>query len=470
MLQTGPSQSLSVPRFPCGTAWWLCVFCSCVFSPGRIDAQELPIAAPEYRGDSERPPRREPAPRVDTAPRVDRTATRLIGRGINQGRVEQAMRAAFGARLTLESSEEIRVYRLVKDDRPLATLIFDDRRDGVLVQSAPAILDQFEVLIAALSQTGTTERLAIVSIERTDRTKLQQALDAYRRGSTQPAPAPPRDSSWLRPRYSPGGLALVNFVFQESSGEATAEEPGAAAPAENQPAEVPRGTGGLDVDVDVQTLPDLDVILLRGRDRDVQKLTEIIQELERLSRETQPQVQVYLLQHSNSEAVAEILQEVTEDLTGRRQGRVTVTPLVKPNGILLIGWGDAVEAMISLIRQLDTPVAANSQFRVYRLRHAPAQNVATAITQFFVNRQGLGPRVQALPDLRSNSVIVSAAPRDQLEVARMVRSLDTDQSEAVNRAKVVRIRNALAADIAETLSSAIESSDVQALPRPSLNC
>jgi type II secretion system protein D len=268
------------------------------------------------------------------------------------------------------------------------------------------------------------------------------------------------------------GLALVNFVFQEAAGEGAANDVAPQPFPANAPPPPPNpgveqgpgivqgraGTGGLDVDVDVQTLPDLDVIILRGRDRDVQKLTEIIQELERLSQETQPQVQVYLLTHANSQAVTEILQDVAEDLTGRRQGRVSVTALIKPNGILLIGWGDAVTAMINLIRELDTPVAEGTQFQVYRLQHAPAATVVTTITQFFANREALGPRVLAVADIRTNSVIVYAAPRDMAEVDRLIESLDTSESKAVNRARVVQVRHALASDIAQTLEQAIQAS------------
>jgi type II secretion system protein D len=222
------------------------------------------------------------------------------------------------------------------------------------------------------------------------------------------------------------------------------------------------------VNVEVQTLPDLDVIILRGRDRDVQRLTEIIQELERLSRETQPQVRIYQLEHANAEAVAEVLEEVTEDLTGRRQGRVRAISLVKPNAILLIGWGEAVEALVELIRQLDTFVTPDSQFRVYRLRHAPATDVATTVTQFFEGRDRLGARVQALPDARSNSVIAYASPRDLLEVDRLIESLDTPDSEAVKQAKVITLRNSLAEDIAETLRDAIQSTAGQGTPSPIL--
>ena len=81
--------------------------------------------------------------------------------------------------------------------------------------------------------------------------------------------------------------------------------------------------------------------------------------------------------------------------------------------------------------------------------------VAFSITQFFTGREGLGTKVQALADIRTNSVIVYAAPRDMDEVRRLVESLDTADSDTVNQAKVIPVRNALAEDIAQTLQQAI---------------
>ena len=249
----------------------------------------------------------------------------------------------------------------------------------------------------------------------------------------------------------------MNFVLQEEQLPADLPPATGDAPAAAPPATELTPGGGLDVDVEVQTLPDLDVIILRGRDRDVQKLTEIIQELERLSRETQPLIRIYQLRFARSEAVAEIVQQVSDDLTGRRQGRVSVTPLVKPNSLLLIGWGDAIDSMLELIRKLDVSVAPETQFDVFRLRHASASLIVNTLTQFFTGRQGLGPQVQALADVRTNSVIVYAAPRDMAEVKRLIESLDAAKSDTVNQAKVIPIRNALAEDIAQTLQQAIDS-------------
>ena len=82
-------------------------------------------------------------------------------------------------------------------------------------------------------------------------------------------------------------------------------------------------------DVEIETLPDLDVIILRGRDRDVQELKRLIEEIERLSAETQPVIEIYPLKHVGGEALALITSQVDTELTGGRQGRVTITPLVK---------------------------------------------------------------------------------------------------------------------------------------------
>ncbi len=158
------------------------------------------------------------------------------------------------------------------------------------------------------------------------------------------------------------------------------------------------------------------------------------------------------------------MQQVSEDLTGRRQGRVSATPLVKPNALLLIGWGDAIDSMVELIGKLDRAVAPETQFEVFRLQHAAAPLIANSLSQFFSEREGLGPTVQALADIRTNSVIVYAAPRDMEEVQRLVESLDKAGSEAVNRARVITIRNALAADVADTLQQAIDSADGTGAP------
>jgi type II secretion system protein D len=208
--------------------------------------------------------------------------------------------------------------------------------------------------------------------------------------------------------------------------------------------------------IDIETLPDLDAIILRGRNKDIDQLAEIIRQLELLSRQTQPTIEIVPLSHSPSAAIAEVIEETQESLIGTRQGRAQVIPLAKPNALLLIGWGEAVKALKELAEKLDQPVTADTQFLVFRLKHATATAVQEAIETFFDGRDAqLAPQIQSTVDQRTNSLIVHAAPRDLDEISQLVESLDVPQGETVHQTRVFEIRNSLADDIAQTLQDAI---------------
>lgn len=214
----------------------------------------------------------------------------------------------------------------------------------------------------------------------------------------------------------------------------------------------------LNESIQVEVLPDLGVIILRGRQNEVQELSRVLRELERLSAETQPEVQIVPLRFVQSDAIESIIASTSADLISGRVGKVSITSLVKPNALLLIGWGDAVEAILDLIQKLDQPVAAESQFEVFRLQQAEATQVQTSLNAFFQNRGGLGVRIQAIADARTNSLIVFSSPRDRNEVRRLIEELDVPGFQVKRQARVVKIRNAIASELAVTLRAAIQAS------------
>ncbi len=210
-------------------------------------------------------------------------------------------------------------------------------------------------------------------------------------------------------------------------------------------------------DVQVEVLPDLDAVILRGRDADIDELTKVIRRLEELAAGAQPQIEVYQLQHAPGDAISEIIEEVAEDYTGPRQGRVAVTALSKPNALLIVGWGNALQATLELIRKLDQPVAATSEMQIIPLRNAAAEETSQTIQQFFDGRTGLGPRVLVTPDRRTNALIIHAAPRDLAEVRRMIEQLDVVRRDSVNRATVFQLKHSLATDLATVLQNALQA-------------
>ena len=59
-------------------------------------------------------------------------------------------------------------------------------------------------------------------------------------------------------------------------------------------------------------------------------------------------------------------------------------------------------------------------------------------------------------DVRTNSLIVSAGPRDMAEIAALVARIDTPSGAAVDQVRVFPLRNAVATEMAEVLRDAIQ--------------
>lgn len=391
-------------------------------------------------------------------------------------RVQQQLSAIFANRLQVRRLGEREVFLLTTatKSQSILELEYDVARSGVLIGGPEAAVQQLAKIVHTLASDGEGQqvRAKVFRVHRKNHSAVQEMV------------RPPNrlrgDSSSLRRPTDRGGAQLgavqlggvqpsgvraasgvapARYLYQEPGSEAAGQRPpvgqeGAGRPAPEAIDELPlRQFEG----VEIESLPDLDVIILRGTDQELEQLAEIIQQLERISRETQPQVEIYHLRYANGEAVADLVAESSPDLVDTRAGRVSLTPLVKPNAIMLIGWGDAVQAVLQLIRQLDKPVSPQSQSTVFRIRHAPAGQVQETLESFFGARNGLGPRISTAVDPRTNSLIVHAAPRDMSEVRRIVEEIDRPDSSAVNRAHVFRIEHALAADVAATLQQAINA-------------
>lgn len=338
-----------------------------------------------------------------------------------------------------------RVYELSVREPSIRTSLIFDPNNGRMVLSGPTtIIGQLKSLVERLSeQSNNGYRVQVHRLQRENHSSLRDAVRTINDQRSGPSRTLLQND---QSRFTmPPGSMIRPVVFQ------TISDQGDAKPAE----QALRQFEG----VEIESLPDLDVILLRGRQPDLDQLAEVIEQLERISEDTQPTVQILPLQHASSEGIATIIETVSDDLIGGRQGRVLVTPLVKPNALLLIGWGDSVSTIIDLAKKLDTPVVPSTQSTVFRLKHASAGTVAAAVESFLENRAGLGPKVTVTPDLRTNSLVVYAAPRDLMEVRKLIDDLDQPMGKAILKTKIIQIKNSLAEDIAETLEEAIGDPD-----------
>jgi len=478
-------------------------------SDGRSNSATRLLSAPEPTSpqSSQSPPTRSPTstrsdltPQPPSATTTLKTTRRLMPLPIGQSKaLRDHVLRLFGDRLQIDdktTGQTSRGQEFASQapsgqwsmSTPSGTLRigFDLQREDVLIDGPVSVVDQFGRLLTALvgryqrqsSDLNGLPQQRVLMLQREVQPQVQRVLR-----STSPETSDPNGNG--ASLKDPRAEILFRLTgLQQASTQVTEQLPAPngepnrpnapntppKTPPENQPNTAPAERADSPSlpqleGVEVQTLPDLDAIILRGRDQDLDQLAEIIRELEQLSRQTQPAIELIRLEHTSSQSIAELIEQTQENLLGTRQGRANVTPLGKPNAILLLGWGEAVAALKELIGKLDQPVPPESQFNLFRLRYASAVSVQETITTFFANRDGgLTPTIRSTADERTNSLIVHAAPRDMLEVARLVERLDTLDGGTVQRTRVFEIENSLAADVAETLRETIAAAGASARP------
>ncbi len=375
--------------------------------------------------------------------------------------VEARLRDLLGARLEpLRAREQGWPDYFLSDKLGAHVELYVDRqRRGIRVVGMESLTNQMARLIRTLDSPTAPEgrKIRVLPVRRADPAKVREAVEAYRTGGTQfesPGPTPPGNQS-SRFHYGHTGIELVAYLFQppgaetpDSAGEEESAE-GSRLPMDGLPQPGP--------DVEYEVLPDLDVIILRGRESDVDDVTRMIEEIERISAETVPEIEIYFLKHVQGSAISEIVMGVSLDLLGGRQGRISVTPLMKPNALLLIGWGEAVKAVKDLIWKLDQPTEPNTQFHIFTLKHAAVATVGATILQTFADRSGMAPQVQITPDMRLNALVVRAAPTDMAEVEMLIQRLDVPSPGPVSQARMFKLQHSLAGDLAMTLQQAISN-------------
>jgi type II secretion system protein D len=187
---------------------------------------------------------------------------------------------------------------------------------------------------------------------------------------------------------------------------------------------------------------------------------QIIEQIEQLSAVTVPAIQIYNLQHAGSMQIGTLLNRLYTQVLESRLGGVSITPLGKPNALLLIGRAENVQMAIQMIEQLDQPVTPTARFEVFPLRHASAAEAKALIDAFLRQDEDgepaqdeeteeaitevdglppLAPRAVVVADIRTNFLIVVASPRDLAEIAALLQRID--QPGAAAQLKVFTIRN-----------------------------
>jgi general secretion pathway protein D len=385
---------------------------------------------------------------------------------------------------TTRSGGNVVVLNLAVAGLPSTSIEIDRNRSELVISAPQDQITAWRQAVGFIDQSPleSDQSIRMVRIERSGPAPIQRAvrLLGLADGSTDDTQtADTRQPKWRKPR-----VVARTVAFPQQGDAAGGNAPGgngvgdakAQAPADNAEGETVPGAG-LFGDVQIEFVPQIGQVIIKGSQKDIDRVREVIRQIEEQSEVTKPDVQVVQLEHVDSTALATLLKQIYDDVLSARQGQVSVTALDTPNALLLIGRTEAIGGVMDLIKKLDVASDESSRLRVYRLQHASASDAEETIRDFFVakpgedddDRPGLGTRVRVQADYRTNSLIVQASPRDLEEVSKLIKDLDVLETPAESQLKVIPLSNASAETLAEVITEAIagEGATVEDLTTPS---
>lgn len=407
----------------------------------------------------------EPAPR-QTAQRV--VTQSWVLRNVSARDFEAKLTTAWGPRLqsSQDSVGDVRTFRFPPSPAGATSIVVDRRSNTAIVAAPETAAEAWRRLVQIFDElpASNNERLSVVPLAHADAGTVRKAA---RMLTELFALADNR-----RKRHVG---QFVSMLFQQEGGGAQAAPPQAAppqapaAPGSESTQAIP-STGGPSAssmeqlarinNVQIEILDD--IVVVRGRKEDVDRVLQIIEQIEQQSVQFRPEIEVFHLKHVDSTAMSEMIAQVYSAAFAR-QGVVTVVPLQRPNSLLLIGRKENIPAVIELIVKLDQAAPTDGEFRIFPLQHMSAIDAERTIRTFFSNRPptdtalrtGLGTRAIVIADYRTNSLLVQAAPRDMIEIENLLKRLDVPEAAATSEVRIFKLRNAIAATLAPILQEAI---------------
>lgn len=258
----------------------------------------------------------------------------------------------------------------------------------------------------------------------------------------------------------------------KSTKEAAGSRPGAMSEegSDNQSPQdqLPALLDTLKGDVSLESMPDLDLLILRGNEKDVEAVMRVIRTIEKMAEGSTPEIHLRRLEHVDSQSLSLLLTQVYDRMITLRgttaqksEAQIAVIPVVTPNAVLILAPANALESILQLTEELDKEVDPLHTVEVFPLEYAIASQVVTTIEDFYptdaTQRPGLSARIRISADTRTNSVIIQATPRDMEEVRTVIKKIDRDEAGSSVQVKILKLKSANAEELATFLQEALQS-------------
>jgi type II secretion system protein D len=210
----------------------------------------------------------------------------------------------------------------------------------------------------------------------------------------------------------------------------------------------------------------LNAVVVQGPPEKLALAERLIQTLDKEDGDGQSVIQTVHLKKARAESLADAVAKTiaTRGPQSRLQ-RVTVTPVLGPNSLLLNGPAEAIQDVMKVIRELDQESEDDEiKVHIYKLENGNAKEISTVIQQLLQNVTREQTRNRSTPaarnaqasvavDARSNSLVISGTPAHFRLVEQLLQTLDKAPERAERDVQFVWLHNAKAVDVASKLEA-----------------
>ena len=207
---------------------------------------------------------------------------------------------------------------------------------------------------------------------------------------------------------------------------------------------------------------------------------QLVEQLDRQQFLEETEVRTYAVVYAELDAVARTLRELSDagtlsDAQGDRAGgRAGVTIATEPvsRTLIVAGPSDIFPRVEQVLSELDAQRSGmTTSLRFVNLKHARAEQIVPMVRELVVSEQATVPgasRVHIAADPRLNAIVISAPPAVLNVAEELVAQFDVDPTDAAGTSpravRVLAVRNAEAAELAENLKAIFEEGDQLDLP------
>lgn len=224
----------------------------------------------------------------------------------------------------------------------------------------------------------------------------------------------------------------------------------------------------------LSALPDDRTLVVEAAEKTFERVSDVVKKIDDTESNTQNVIQTVHLKKGRADNLAEAINATLTNRVGTAMAkRVSVTPVLGANSLLINGPTNAVEDVMKLVRELDTESEAGDiEVRIYKLENGAAKEVSGILENLLENvgryqaRTRAGRFIQANVsiDARANSLIIAGTPAHFAVVEKILPTLDKQPERSDRDVQFIWLRKAKAYDVVSKIEAVFDGRDSKEKP------